>query len=99
MSCANWPASPCWRNCMRTSRRACGGWKNERHETGPKIGRVKDMSESTVNAKRVLSVGQCFADHSSISRVLRHSFTAEVVGTDTSRQALEQLRQEAFALV
>jgi CheY-like chemotaxis protein len=55
--------------------------------------------ESALNTKRVLSVGQCFADHSSLSRVLRSSFAAEVVGADTSRETLDQLRQEAFALV
>jgi two-component system chemotaxis response regulator CheY len=50
-------------------------------------------------AKRVLSVGQCFADHSSITRVLRGSFGAEVVGADTQREALNALRQDSFALV
>ncbi len=57
------------------------------------------MSESVQNAKRVLSVGQCFADHSAIARVLRGSFGAEVVGADTRREALELLRQETFALI
>jgi two-component system, chemotaxis family, chemotaxis protein CheY len=57
------------------------------------------MSESSKNAKRVLSVGQCFADHSSISRVLRATFDAEVRGADTKREALDVLRQERFALV
>lgn len=56
------------------------------------------MSEP-MSKKRVLSAGQCFADHSSISRVLRGSFGAEVVGTDTARQALELLREGSFALV
>jgi len=57
------------------------------------------VSESTLSTKRVLSVGQCFADHSSISRVLRASFVAEVIAADTSRQALQQLQEETFALV
>jgi CheY-like chemotaxis protein len=57
------------------------------------------MSEPVVTRKRVLSVGQCFADHSSISRVLRGSFGAEVVGADSSRQALDLLRQQDFALI
>ena len=57
------------------------------------------MSESMPKAKRVLSVGQCFADHSGITRVLRGLFGAEVVGVDSTREALEQLRQEPFALV
>jgi two-component system chemotaxis response regulator CheY len=57
------------------------------------------MSESMKNGKRVLSVGQCCADHSAITRVLRGSFAAEVVAADSARQALEQLLQETFALV
>lgn len=57
------------------------------------------MSESMQQAKRVLSVGQCFADHSGITRALRGAFGAEVVGADSARQALEHLRQEQFALV
>jgi two-component system chemotaxis response regulator CheY len=57
------------------------------------------MSEPVVNKKHVLSVGQCFADHSGISRVLRGSFGAEVVGADTPRQALELLRERSFDLV
>ncbi len=57
------------------------------------------MSESAMKPRRVLSVGQCCADHSSITRVFRTSFGAEVVPADSPRQALEQLRQETFALV
>jgi two-component system, chemotaxis family, chemotaxis protein CheY len=52
-----------------------------------------------MTVKRVLSVGQCGADHSSISRVLRQSFGAEVVAADTVTEAVEQLREQAFALV
>ena len=37
-------------------------------------------------AKRVLSVGQCFADHSGITRVFRGSFGAEVVGVDSAQR-------------
>jgi CheY-like chemotaxis protein len=57
------------------------------------------VSEPTGNVKRVLSVGQCFADHSSIARVLRGAFGAEVVGADSSQEALDRLRREAFSLV
>jgi len=57
------------------------------------------VSESMQKAKRVLSVGQCFADHSGIARVLHGSFGAEVIGADSAPQALEQLRQGTFALV
>ena len=57
------------------------------------------MSDPVMKAKRVLSVGQCFADHSGITRVLRGSFGAEVVAADTQREALNVLRQDSFALV
>jgi hypothetical protein len=56
------------------------------------------MSDPHKKAKRVLSVGQCFADHSGITRVLRGSFGAEVVGADSQREALDLLREESFAL-
>jgi CheY-like chemotaxis protein len=57
------------------------------------------VSESTREAKRVLSVGQCFADHSGITRVFRNSLGADVVAVDSAREALEHLRRETFALV
>jgi two-component system chemotaxis response regulator CheY len=50
-------------------------------------------------AKRVLSVGQCYADHLSISSTLQRHFGAEVVSADSSAVALEQLRQGGFDLV
>src|SRR6476660_8348454 len=51
-----------------------------------------------MTAKRVLSVGQCAADHGSISWTLRSSFGAEVVGADTAEEALTLLRDGDFAL-
>jgi two-component system chemotaxis response regulator CheY len=57
------------------------------------------MSDPVKKAKRVLSIGQCFADHSGITRVLRGSFGADVVGADTQSEALNLLRQDSFALV
>ncbi|HVS39350.1 MAG TPA: response regulator [Gemmataceae bacterium] len=48
--------------------------------------------------KRVLSVGQCGADHGGISWALR-SFGAEATPASTSVQALDQLRQAKFDLV
>jgi two-component system chemotaxis response regulator CheY len=50
-------------------------------------------------AKRVLSIGQCLADHGSISRLLRREFAADVMPADTADEALARLRQEEFALV
>jgi CheY-like chemotaxis protein len=52
-----------------------------------------------MTAKRILSVGQCAADHGSISRTFQQTFGAEVVGVDTNVEALEKLRREPFALV
>ncbi|HEV3083898.1 MAG TPA: response regulator [Gemmataceae bacterium] len=50
-------------------------------------------------AKRVLSVGQCFADHSAISRTLEKAFAAEVVAAEDAGEALARLSQETFDLV
>lgn len=50
-------------------------------------------------AKRVLNVGQCFADHSAIARTLEKHFAAEVVPADDAGEALAHLRQEAFDLI
>jgi two-component system chemotaxis response regulator CheY len=52
-----------------------------------------------MTTKRILSVGQCGADHGSISRVFQRAFAAEVVGVDSTVEALEKLRRETFALV
>jgi two-component system chemotaxis response regulator CheY len=52
-----------------------------------------------MSGKRVLSVGQCGADHGSLSHVLRRHFDVEVVPADTAAEALELLRAESFALV
>jgi CheY-like chemotaxis protein len=52
-----------------------------------------------MSAKRVLSVGQCAADHWSISRALSQAFGAQVTAADSLAEAFEQLRHEKFALV
>ena len=52
-----------------------------------------------MSVKRVLSVGQCAADHGSISRTVGRQFDAEVVPVDTAAEALALLRQEPFDLV
>ena len=52
-----------------------------------------------MTAKRVLSVGQCGADHGGLSWALRRAFGAEVTPAATRDEALERLRQEPFALV
>jgi CheY-like chemotaxis protein len=50
-------------------------------------------------AKRVLSVGQCMADHSRIAHFLRYTFAAEVTSASTAGEALQRLRDNTFALV
>ena len=52
-----------------------------------------------MTSPRVLSIGQCFADHSAIARTLQRHFAAEVVGADSPTEALECLRQQHFDLV
>jgi two-component system chemotaxis response regulator CheY len=52
-----------------------------------------------MTAKRVLSVGQCFADHGCITRTLTRHFTAEVVPAATVEEVKDQLRQGTFDLI
>src|SRR5262245_51322997 len=52
-----------------------------------------------MSGKRILSVGQCAADHGGITRLVRTSFTADVVPSDSVADALSRLRHEAFDLV
>ena len=52
-----------------------------------------------MSAKRVLSVGQCGADHGGIAWSLRGEFDAEVVAAATADEALRLLRGKSFALV
>jgi len=51
-----------------------------------------------MTTKRVLSVGQCGADHGGISWALR-AFDADVTPAATQEQAPQRLRKEAFDLV
>jgi two-component system chemotaxis response regulator CheY len=52
-----------------------------------------------MTAKRVLSVGQCMADHGQISHFLRSTFAAEVESAGTADEALQKLRDHTFALI
>ena len=49
--------------------------------------------------KRVLSVGQCAADHSAISHLVEKHFDAEVGGVDSIPEAIGKLRDDEFSLV
>jgi two-component system chemotaxis response regulator CheY len=52
-----------------------------------------------MTAKRVLSVGQCMADHGGIARTFEKAFGVQVVAAHTPADALDRLRQDRFALV
>jgi two-component system chemotaxis response regulator CheY len=52
-----------------------------------------------VPAKRILSLGQCGADHAAIAWTVRGNLDAEVVPAATAEEALTLLRNEAFDLV
>jgi CheY-like chemotaxis protein len=52
-----------------------------------------------VATKKVLSIGQCFADHTAIARTLDFHFGAEVIAASNWAEALPLLRSEPFALV
>jgi two-component system chemotaxis response regulator CheY len=49
--------------------------------------------------KRVLSIGQCYADHISISRLLQREFEAEVVPAEEAAQALAESEPYDLILV
>ena len=52
-----------------------------------------------MSERRVLSVGQCFADHGSITRAFQQHFSAQVVPADSADEALTLLRRDRFDLV
>ncbi len=53
----------------------------------------------SMTPKKVLSLGQCAADHWSISRLFSDSLRTAVTEADSFEEALELLRRENFALV
>jgi two-component system, chemotaxis family, chemotaxis protein CheY len=59
---------------------------------------MKRTEERRMTARRVLSVGQCWADHRKLMRTLQ-PFGVEVVSADTTDEALALLRARPFALV
>lgn len=52
-----------------------------------------------MSGKRVLSVGQCGADHFAISSMLQKTFATEVVAAHDAEEAQALLRENDFALV
>ena len=49
--------------------------------------------------KSVLSIGQCCADHSSISRLLNQNFQVEVINADSSTEAFSMIDSKNFSLI
>ena len=49
--------------------------------------------------QRVLSMGQCGADHANLRWAIERQFHAEVVPAATAEEALAELRQDTFTLV
>ena len=52
-----------------------------------------------MTTKRVLSVGNCVADHWAMSTTIQRDFSVEVVSARTADEALALLQRESFALV
>lgn len=52
-----------------------------------------------MSTKKVLSIGQCFADQGAMRRTFQKHLGAEVVSVDDGDEALASLRSETFALV
>lgn len=50
-------------------------------------------------SKRVLSVGQCVPDHTTLTSYLRGNFDAQVVKVDLAGEALAALREQPYDLV
>jgi two-component system chemotaxis response regulator CheY len=50
-------------------------------------------------AKRILSLGQCGADHAALAGTIQSDLDAQVVAADTIEEALTLLRDEDFDLV
>jgi CheY-like chemotaxis protein len=73
---------------MRDSPASKGDWDDKRKRR-----------DSQMTTKRVLSIGQCGADHAAIARAIQRSFGAEVVPAGTSAEAFDLLLQEPFDLV
>jgi PleD family two-component response regulator len=57
------------------------------------------QKEAVMSRKRVLSVGQCAADHAALRWALRPHFDTEIVSAATADAALHELRRGAYSLV
>ena len=60
----------------------------------PPIPRITNMHK-----KSVLSIGQCCADHSSISRLISQNFQVEIINADSSTEAFSLIDSKNFSLI
>jgi CheY-like chemotaxis protein len=52
-----------------------------------------------MDRKRVLSLGQCWADHAAINGMIEQHFQAELVPAEVAKEAIAQLQAGRFDLV
>lgn len=52
-----------------------------------------------MSEKKVLSIGQCCADHSTISGILNKNFNADTINADTSKEAFSLINETSFDLI
>jgi two-component system chemotaxis response regulator CheY len=52
-----------------------------------------------MSGKRILSIGQCGADHAALARTFQREFGASIVPADSAAEALDALQQQPFDLV
>jgi CheY-like chemotaxis protein len=52
-----------------------------------------------MKANRVLSVGQCWADHGSIAKTLKKEFGSDVDQAESAEAALDRLRKGVYSLL
>lgn len=52
-----------------------------------------------MSEKRILSVGQCMADHGSLTRTITSHFNAEIISASTAEQAKELLGEQSYDLI
>jgi len=52
-----------------------------------------------MTVRRILSIGQCGADHSRFTRTFREHFNAEVVSADDEAEASQHLQEGPFDLI
>ena len=49
--------------------------------------------------KKVLSIGQCGADHARLSHTIESNFDVTIVTSDDQADAIEKIKNDSFALV